>query len=132
MSTWLRIGIVLLPLLCCVMSATAQQIGPNDACRQLKANESGTARADITVDVTAVQVVPVDQQLCAASVTNRSATNTVRCAGGLESAPTATAGATIDPGRTLNLAIEAQRGLQCIRDTAATGSVVLSVWTLRP
>src|SRR5262245_45401879 len=104
----MRLFSMMLWLLTCVLAsaAWAQQIGPNDACRQLKANELGVARADISVDVTAVQVVPTTGSLCKALIYNTSTTNAVRCAGGLEAVPTSTAGFKINAGAALALELE--------------------------
>ena len=110
----------------------AQQTGMQDPCRQVKANELGTTRQDIFVDTSAVQVIPTSARLCGATILNTSATQALRCAGVQDGLPTAVAGGKLPPGAILQLGLESQEGLFCIRDTSATGSATVSVFTVYP
>jgi hypothetical protein len=125
-------GLLLCLALVPTMALAQGQIGRNDNCRQLKANLSGVAGADIVVDVTAVTVIAANQSLCGATITNLSNTNPVRCRAIPEGQPTATVGVYLGPGGTLGLSLEAQRGINCIRDTSATGSAALNTMELTP
>lgn len=117
---------------CLVPTPHAQVVGLQDPCRHVKANELGTTRQDIPIDTTAVQVIPTNVRLCGATILNTSATQALRCAGVNDGLPTATAGGKIPPGAILQLGLESQDGWYCIRDTSATGSATVSIYTMYP
>jgi hypothetical protein len=121
-----------LVVLCLVPTPQAQVVGLEDPCRHTKANELGVARADIPLDTTAIQVVPTSVRLCGAIILNTSTTQAARCAGVNDGLPTATAGFRLGPGLALILTLEAQDGIFCIRDTTATASTSVTVFTLYP
>jgi hypothetical protein len=97
------------------------QIGSKDDCRNT------SAVADVTVSTTAIQVVAANQGLCGATVINTSASDKLRCRSIRDGAPTSTLGLLLGAGGVLELKLDSQPGWFCIRDTSATGDVVVNI-----
>jgi hypothetical protein len=128
---WVPAGFVVF-LLLTSLAAHAQPVGLTDPCRHAKANVSGIARADITINTSPVVVIAPNPRICKALIFNTSSSQALRCAGTADGAPTAVAGVKLPPGSSLTMDLEAQEGWQCVRDTSATGSADVTVIQLEP
>lgn len=125
LAVLLGVGVGSLPV-------AAQQSSKQDTCRQWFTNRSGTDGAPITVSTSAIEVVGVNQKLCAALIYNSSDADSVLCRSIAEGDPTDTVGFPINPGGLLGLEYEASRGVQCIRATGSSNDVVIYTIELEP
>ena len=127
MVRWLVVAVLLL----LAIGVQAQQTGPQDACRQLKANP-GNTRQNYTVGTSAVTVVAANPKLCDAIIQNLSNTQSILCAAIPDGDPTGTAGFELRPLGIHSLELAAQRGYKCIRKSTATADVEVSVAEVEP
>jgi len=107
------------------------QTGPHDACRTLRANVAGVAKASIVVDTAVVTVVAANRTLCAATVVNVG-DQPLNCMSPPDGGPSATAGFRLAPTQVLVLGLSAQNGYACTRHSTATAAGVVSVQELYP
>jgi hypothetical protein len=110
------------------------QVGPNDACRHWDVNRTGgVAGVDFPISTSPVTVVAVNQSLCGALISNRSvAGQPVRCRSIQAGAPTGTIGYQLLAGEKLGLGLEAQSGVQCVRDSTATADTTVNSAEIYP
>jgi hypothetical protein len=124
--------LVVVCLLVWVSIGHAQTSGPNDPCRNLEANLQGIASADIIVSTTPVTILAARGTRVQAIVLNASPSQAARCMSSTQGVPSATAGFFLPAGAAIELALESQKQLACIRDTSATLDLTISAWECTP
>ena len=100
------------------------------ACKTITTNAQGVANATITVDATAggITVMAASTTRCGGIIQNESGGD-MRCATGAL-APTTTVGMLVGVGQTLQVGLEGQQQMRCIRTGATSATVSVMEETL--